>query len=493
MRRVLSLLLGWVCLLALLCSGAVAQGIIATIDLDDSDPDLVPDSPYGEVITPDGRFLLVCISGDPDFDPNPPQLNNNQVRVIDRSQNAVVHTITTGLFPVECAVTVHGEDAYLFVANSSDGTVSVFRAAQGDFDVPASVIEEPASPIDVGLFSFPNAVVSTPDQRAVYVATAGGSGEILKIDADPASPTFLQGIETIVTAGVVNRMVVAGEDLVVTQSVFDPTYTTSTARVTMIRLADPADRKEIYLTPPLELALGELASAVDVAVRPDGKAYVTVFGTGTGSNLFVLDVPNRTLAETRNLGVSGSENLHGIALSPDGRLAAVTIFDSARIVLLDLATDGILGIVPTPDQPNEAVWSKDGYTLYVTNQAGRSVSVVAGFPGRDLVLAGTTTPSIGGTIELVAAGGEEGRRGGVLVSEAGNDGGMFKGVAVPLSNPVHVLEAGFFDVAGTLRPASIPVPSDPTLVGRPVYYLAVTKDAGGTVRLSKVLTVIHQP
>jgi DNA-binding beta-propeller fold protein YncE len=470
-----------------------AQEIVNRIDLDDGDPDLVPDSPYGAAISPDGRFLLVCISGDPDFDPNPPQLNNNEVRVIDRATDSVVNTVSTGFFPVECAVTVHGEDAYLYVANSSDGTVSVFRAAGGDFDDPARVSETEGSPVDVGFFSFPNGVVASEDGRSVFVSTSGGTGEILRVDADPSSPTFNTVLETIVTAGVVNRMAVHEGRLVATQSVFDATYTFSTARVTLLDVDDPADRSEIYLTPQLDIGLGELGSAVDVALRPDGTAYVTVLGAGTGSNLFVLDVANRTLARTVNLSIAGSENLHGIGISPDGRLAAITALDAAKIVLLDLRDDSVVAVLDVEDQPNEAVWSLASDRLYVTNQGDASVSVAARFPGRDLVLAGTTTPSLGGVIELEVRGGDEGRRGGVVFSEAGNDGTVFKGFPVPISDPVQILSSGTFDVRGRFLPAPVSVPADPSWIGKTVYYLAGTRDGGGEVRFSNVLTVIHQP
>jgi hypothetical protein len=121
------------------------------------------------------------------------------------------------------------------------------------------------------------------------------------------------------------------------------------------------------------------------------------------------------------------------------------------------------------------------------------VSVAARFPGRDLVLAGTTTPSLGGVIELEVRGGDEGRRGGVVFSEAGNDGTVFKGFPVPISDPVQILSSGTFDVRGRFLPAPVSVPADPSWIGKTVYYLAGTRDGGGEVRFSNVLTVIHQP
>ena len=106
---------------------------------------------------------------------------------------------------------------------------------------------------------------------------------------------------------------------------------------------------------------------------------------------------------------------------------------------------------------------------------------------------GEINRSIGGETELTVRGGDEGRRVGVVYSEAADGDGVLKGFPVPLSDPIVVLETGTFDVGGQFRPSPVPVPADPSWIGKSVFYLAGTRDAGGEVRFSNLLTVVHQP
>jgi len=500
MRRVLRhrVLLGCFALAGLLVLAAPlpAQVITGEIDLDDNDPANTPDSPFGGILSPDGRFVIVCIAGDPDFSPDPPDLNNNEVRVIDRATRAVVNTITTGFFPVDCAATVHGTTVHLWVSNSSDGTVSVFRVENGDFDDPGSITEEPFSPIDTGAFSFPNGIVATGDHDTVWVGTTGGTGDVFALDADPQSGTFGSIADTVVVNGGAGRMALYGDLLVIPHTFF--AFPLSQGRATIVDTTDTADATELVLTPSLDFEAGEFVSMVDVAVTSDGLAYLTLLGPGTGQDLVVLDVEGRTLSHTVRLEGVSSEEQHGIAIAPGERHAVVTNFASHEIATLDLRDESVVSILVSPsNEPNEVIFAMDGCTAYVTNQdadgvLGDSVAIVERFPDRALLLEGTTTPPIGATIELVVRGGCEGRKGGILVSD-GNAGGAFRGIPVPISNPIQVVEGGSYDVAGTLVASPVPVPNDPGLVGKPMYYLAGAKDPGGTVRLSNVHTVIVQP
>lgn len=486
---------------ALLFAGFTASPISAQIfsgeiDLDDADPNDIPDSPAGIVVSPDGQFLIVCISGDPDFSPDPPDLNNNEVRIIDRSTNTVVNTITTGLFPVECAITTHGVDAYLWVTNSSDNSVSVFRVANGEFDMPGSITEEPFSPISTGPFSFPNGIVAHDDQNTVWVATTGGTGQIFQYDADPLSGTFGSVLQTVLVAGAAGRIGIAGDDLVVPHTVYN--FPLSDGRITIFDTTNPADLTQIVVTPTLDFNSGDFVSMIDVAVSQGGLGYVTVFGPGTGENLMVVDVTNRTLARTINLAGVLTEEQHGAGISPDGRYLAITAFMTHKVAIIDLEDESIVTILDSPnDEPSEVVWSNDSCTLYVSNQDANgftkdSIGIITRFPDRDLLLTGTTTPSIGDTIDLTLVGGCEGRKGGILTSLS-NAGGTFRGLPVPLGNPISVVEAGFFDVDGLIIAAPIAVPNDPGLIGTARYYMGGAKDPGGAVRLTPLHTVIYQP
>lgn len=475
---------------------ASAQVFSGQIDLDDSDPNNVPDSPAGMVVSPDGQFLIVCISGDPDFSPDPPDLNNNEVRVIDRATNTVVNTITTGLFPVECAVTTHGADAYLWVLNSSDNNVSVFRVANAEFDMPGSITEETFSPISTGAFSFPNGIAVHDDQNSVWVGTSGGTGEVFQYDADPLSGTYGTVLQTVLVSGATGRLGISGDDLIVPHSFFN--FPLSDGRITVFDTTNPVDLTELVVTPTLDFNAGEFVSMIDVAVTSDGFGYVTVFGAGTGENVVVVDIANRTIARTVNLSGVLTEEQHGAGISPDGRFLAITTFMTHEVAIIDLEDDSIVTILDSPnDEPTEVVWSHDSCTLYVANQDANgftsdSIGIITQFADRDLFLTGTTTPSIGDTVELTLVGGCEGRKGGILTSLS-NAGGTFRGLPVPLGNPISVVEAGLFDVAGTIVGTPIAVPNDPALIGTSRYYMGGSKDPGGVVRLTPLHTVIYQP
>ena len=480
-------------------SPALAQQFIGQIDLDDGDPGNIPDSPFGATVTPDGRFVLVCVSGDPDFDPpNPPDLNNREVRVIDRATDTVVNVITVGLFPVACDITVDGTDNYLWVCNSSDGNVSVFQVENGDFDDPGSITEAVFSPVSTGAFSFPGGIAADAANERVWVGTGGGTGEVFSIDADPQSGTFGAIVDTALLQGgsSTGRLAIYDEYLVVPHAVF--AFPLSDGRATIIDTGNTNDKVEIFLTPTLDFNQGEFVSTIDVAVTDDGFAYLTLLGPGTGQNVIVLDVPNRMFDRAIFLAGADTEDQHGIGISPDSGLAAVTNFGSQKIVFLDLDDDSIVSVLDSPnDEPNEVVWALDSCTAYVTNQntnggTSNSIGIIGRFDDRELSLTGTSSPAIGGEIELFIQGGCEGRKGGILESEALGSG-TFRGIPVPLANPVRVAEGGRYDVRGEITAQPIQVPIDPSLIGTSMHYVAGAQDQGGAIRLSNVHTVIFQP
>ena len=475
---------------------AAAQQIVGRIDLDDADPNSVPDSPYGQTISPDGQYLIVCIAGDPDFSPDPPDLNNREVRIIDRDTDTVVNVIQTGLFPIECAVTENAGDAWLWVSNSSSDSVSVFRVAGGAFENPGAITEETFSPIDTGAFSFPNHLVATEDDATLFVGTTGGTGDVLVIDSDPVSGTFGQVVDMVTLVGSVGRMAIHDGDLVAPQSNF--AFPLSDGRISIVDTTDLSNVTTLRVTPTFDFNDGDFVSVVDVAISPEGKAYATILGPGTGNDLVVVDVASRSISSTIDLTGIASEEAHGIGIAPDGRYAIVTVFQTQELVVLDLEDDSVLTVIPSPDdEPNEVVWSLDSCTAYVTNQdsdasAGDSITVLARFPDRDLRLTGDTTPSIGGSLDLAIAGGCEGRKCGILTSLS-NDGGAFRGIPVPLGGPISVVQGGRLGIAGDFAAQTIDVPSDPALIGATRYYLAGTNDPGGVIRLSNLHAVIYQP
>jgi YVTN family beta-propeller protein len=97
-----------------------------------------------------------------------------------------------------------------------------------------------------------------------------------------------------------------------------------------------------------------------------------------GQHIFVTDLVTGNLAE---LGVSTTHvarSLHGLGISPDGRWLYVSDVADNRLIAYALK-DGALGeahAVRVGGQPVHMVETLDGKRVFVTNFAGKSVSVV---------------------------------------------------------------------------------------------------------------------
>lgn len=94
--------------------------------------------------------------------------------------------------------------------------------------------------------------------------------------------------------------------------------------------------------------------------------------------IFVTDLATGNLDQLGVATVRVSRSIHGLGLSSDGRTLYVSDISDDRVVAYALA-GGKLGAWHTArvgSQPVHMVATLDGRTLYVTNFAGRSVSVV---------------------------------------------------------------------------------------------------------------------
>ena len=104
--------------------------------------------PYGVAVAPDGGYVYVANK----FDDN--------VSVIQTSDNSVVNTIDVGVGPFGVAVTPNG--GYVYVTNRKDGTVSVIRTS--DNSVVKTIL------LDVR--NAPEGVAVAPNGNYVYVANS---------------------------------------------------------------------------------------------------------------------------------------------------------------------------------------------------------------------------------------------------------------------------------------------------------------------------------
>lgn len=105
---------------------------------------------------------------------------------------------------------------------------------------------------------------------------------------------------------------------------------------------------------------GGAASAITPKAGPV-VSTVSVIRTSDGSIVHRIDVP----------GV-----VHHVAVSPDGRFAAVTHPNEGGISVIDLASYEVVTTVATGPFPNYAAFSPDGSRLYVSNAGNDTVSAV---------------------------------------------------------------------------------------------------------------------
>lgn len=123
----------------------------------------VGDGPLGVALTPDGSQLYVA------------NLNDNQVVVIDTSDESIDATINVGVGPWGVAMADDG--AYVFVTNSLDDTVSVIATSSQSVSGTYSVGDQPtgvAAPIN-GRFAY---VVNQTGNSVTKITTGGATSTL---------------------------------------------------------------------------------------------------------------------------------------------------------------------------------------------------------------------------------------------------------------------------------------------------------------------------
>ena len=114
----------------------------------------------------------------------------------------------------------------------------------------------------------------------------------------------------------------------------------------------------------------------EVAVSPDGRwAVAANYGGRTaGNSLTVLDLNNRTVARTIDLGQYARP--HGIAFMPDGNRLLVTSEQARALVVVDVPNGRVDHAIETGQPGHLLTLTKDGRHAYTANIATGSVSLV---------------------------------------------------------------------------------------------------------------------
>ncbi len=243
------------------------------------------------------------------------------VSVIDTAGRLVIGAIPVGLAPRHVVVTPDGTRAY--VSNGGSDSVSVIDTASNTVVATIAVGDDPST------------LAVSPDGERLYVTVAGG---------------LVQAIETIGNSVLATIPVGAGGEMAVT-----PDGARVYVAAGLIHVLDTATNTVVSSFPAeLNPAAPAGNSALGIAIRPDGRAYVTVITGLFSGGLVVVDTGSDSV-----IGSIGLGSIPGpIAMAPDGSRAYVAVdatwvdtgygagfFPGRTVQVLDTTTDVLAGMI----------------------------------------------------------------------------------------------------------------------------------------------------
>jgi YVTN family beta-propeller protein len=109
-----------------------------------------------------------------------------------------------------------------------------------------------------------------------------------------------------------------------------------------------------------------------IAITPDGKhAYITIFSS---NNVLVIDTATNTAVGSP---IPVGTNPRWVAITPDGKQAYVTNQNSNTVSVIDTTANTVVGTpIPLGTNPFGVVVTPDGKHAYVTNASSGNVSVI---------------------------------------------------------------------------------------------------------------------
>ena len=264
-----------------------------------------------------------------------PNLNGNDVTVIDTSTNTVL-PVTIPVGSVALAAAVRGDQSLVYVSNGGDNTVSVI-------DTPTNSV---IATIPVGIL--PTLIALSPDNRRAYVANQG-SNDVTVID------TVTNTVVATIPVGTQATGVAVTPD-------GTSVYATNTASST-VSVIDTATN-----TVGATISVGTAPQGV--TVTPDGtRVYVT---NGISNDVTVIATATNTVVATIPAGVNPAV----VTITPDGTRAYVANQGSDNVTVIDTATNTVVTTIPVGTQATGVVINRDGTLAYVTNTGSNTVSVI---------------------------------------------------------------------------------------------------------------------
>ena len=136
----------------------------------------------------------------------------------------------------------------------------------------------------------------------------------------------------------------------------------------------------------IDTEAGKVIATLPVAAGPHGMAITqdggTVYvGGDASSSVDVIDTAIDKVVKTINVGKAPN----GVALTPDNRLLLVAVYDENRVVLVDTSTQTMVAAITVP-KPHTVAISPDGKLAYVTVQEpGHFALALINLPTRSVV------------------------------------------------------------------------------------------------------------
>lgn len=247
--------------------------------------------PRGLVVSPDGRYLYVALSGSPRGGPNvdestlpPADRAADGIGVVDLSERKLLRTLPSGQDPESFAISSDGKT--LYVSNEETAELSVLDLESGKIKRKVTVGKEPEG------------VSLRPDGKVVYV-TSEEDGSVTGVDT-----TSFAVVHTVAT-GKRPRAILFTKD-------------SNTAFV-----SNEMDGTVSFFSPQTQQVLGTLKieGKGPIGARPMGLALSVdekqlFVSTGRGGSVAVVDVAARKLS---HLIEDVGARPWGIALANDGK------------------------------------------------------------------------------------------------------------------------------------------------------------------------------
>jgi YVTN family beta-propeller protein len=302
------------------------------------------------------------------------------VHVFNTADWTAVTTIQVGTGPTGIAISADGTFAY--VANHDSDSVSRIDVASNT--VTATI------PVPGG----PNSVAITPDSLTAYVVqtnscvgvptpTPGPGPTQTPVPAPTPNPTPAPIVCTVAVIDTTSNTVTGTIDVgpypfaIAMSSSGSFAYVTNTGdiahpgSVSVIDARPASPSRNTVVNSVTEATLG--ASPEGIAVGA-GKIFVT---NDTVNNVTVIREVDLQIVGTIKAGGSP----FGVAVSPDGTIAAVSNDHAGLVSLIDLTTNLLIGSRSVGANPNGVTILPSSQYAVVANSSGSSLSVVPLWPG----------------------------------------------------------------------------------------------------------------